>query len=177
MTVYKKQPYKIDIFNEGDEFDILYYLGLNGFIFYLDVIQKGFNELHIPNIGVNQHVYFIAQQNFEAVKVGLANDPYKRLRSLQTGNPNKLILLYFYDCMEKQKEIEDIPMFKSCMVNSPHEGERKDFMRMGGRPQLSGEWFKPDDRAFRILIRKGFEIINWYKSIELKGVKDDDKSI
>lgn len=38
-------------------------------------------------------VYIIQSQTLRLVKVGLANDPRRRLRGLQTGSPDKLELL------------------------------------------------------------------------------------
>jgi hypothetical protein len=38
-------------------------------------------------------IYFISEENNNRVKIGYSKDPYKRLKQLQTGNSNKLILL------------------------------------------------------------------------------------
>lgn len=41
-------------------------------------------------IGNPVYVYFIGEEDGGALKIGLAKDPIKRLRGLQTGNPRRL---------------------------------------------------------------------------------------
>ena len=38
-------------------------------------------------------LYIIQSDNFGAIKIGRSKDPQKRLKELQTGNPNKLKLI------------------------------------------------------------------------------------
>lgn len=39
-------------------------------------------------------IYVIGTENGTAVKIGIAYDPIVRMKQLQTGNPNKLILMH-----------------------------------------------------------------------------------
>ncbi len=56
------------------------------------------------------HLYFIRAGGFVdddfdrtcIVKIGLAKDPKKRLRQLQTGNPQRLTLMHWEEVPEKQ---------------------------------------------------------------------------
>lgn len=48
-------------------------------------------------------VYFISNGNF--VKIGITNNPEKRLNSLQSANSSKLFLLYY---MEGNERIEKV---------------------------------------------------------------------
>ena len=61
------------------------------------------------------------------IKIGKAKDPVKRLKILQTGNPEKLAIIHLVKC-------------KSDMNASFMERE---FHRKLGRMKLNGEWFKP----------------------------------
>ena len=40
-------------------------------------------------------IYFISSQN--QIKIGYSNNPIKRLKNMQVGNPNELVLLLFYE--------------------------------------------------------------------------------
>lgn len=38
------------------------------------------------------HVYFIRSQQNSVMKIGMAKDPFARMRTIQTGHPNKLFM-------------------------------------------------------------------------------------
>ena len=54
-------------------------------------------------------IYFIKMDQTDIVKIGYAHDPFKRLKSLQTGNPFKLSIFYTMDgdC-RLEKDIHDL---------------------------------------------------------------------
>jgi hypothetical protein len=79
-------------------------------------------------------VYFIQAKNSKKVKIGRAVDPEKRLKELQTGNPEELSILGLIDC-ESIYEAD-------CREEQLH----KEFQHL----RLQGEWFD-----------FGPEIIDW----------------
>lgn len=69
-------------------------------------------------------IYFLKNHANNTVKIGRTKDPIKRLRTLQTGNSDKLELLYI---------IEDVEDSFETFV---HE--------ICARYHISGEWFAGD---------------------------------
>lgn len=41
-------------------------------------------------------IYLIKSKDSQLYKIGISTNPHKRLRELQTGNPEELILIYKY---------------------------------------------------------------------------------
>ena len=158
----------VDLFNEGRVVDVLYYLNSMGFIHYLMLIRGRFNRLKIKPDGETQYLYYMVQEDFKAIKVGIAKDPIKRLLTLQTGNPQKLLLLFYYDPIFK-KSIDINGTFK--MVNEPntiYEFEKHKINWLSPTKTMN-EWLEPDDRSLRILVREGLHILDFYSDVKEKG--------
>jgi hypothetical protein len=68
-------------------------------------------------------LYFVQQGTDGPVKIGVSQDPAKRLSYLQVGNPDPLHLIGAWQGVERGDELE---------LHAFLEGER-----------LRGEWFKP----------------------------------
>jgi hypothetical protein len=68
-------------------------------------------------------VYVIRSGNSDLHKIGVSREPLKRLATLQTGNPEKLILMACYPC------------------KNPYSAERKIHTRLR-RENVNGEWFR-----------------------------------
>lgn len=67
------------------------------------------------------YLYFIQSYKNGAIKIGRSNDPFKRLKQLQTGNQEKLHLVFYIENMgEKEKYLHNY---------------LKEF-------RINGEWFK-----------------------------------
>jgi len=164
------QPYIINLIDrdnlESGTVDILNYLSLEGFIRYLEEIQGYFSNLNLPYKFSEPQLYYIVQDDFEAIKVGLAKSPRKRLQVLQTGNPHKLSILFFYDPVKYEERFKG---FFNRDDLTCYEHEHKELRWLsnpinGNGVDWNGEWFKPNDRSFRILIRHGLYLLNWYKN-------------
>lgn len=73
------------------------------------------------------YVYFIVSKGFpKQVKIGKANDPYKRMAELQIGSPKKLDLLGSIKCKDEKTAYE--------AEKAAHAAFRCDWTR--------GEWFR-----------------------------------
>ena len=81
------------------------------------------------------NVYFILDENSNAVKIGKANNIQERFSDLQTGNPNKLEVIYFITCdtIEKSEELEK-------KLHKKFES-----LRIG----TNGEWFTYNEDIFK----------------------------
>jgi hypothetical protein len=79
------------------------------------------------------YVYLILDKKSEAVKIGKANNVDERFSSLQTGNPNELIILHQIKC-----DSEDLAFILE-----------KDYHNKFSHLSLRGEWFKYDKEAFQ----------------------------
>ncbi|SIP85791.1 Bacteriophage T5 orf 172 domain-containing with Zinc finger domain [Pacmanvirus A23] len=56
---------------------------------------KGFCQKHLAMPG---YIYFIIEMPFNGrVKIGMSKNPIKRLKTLQTGNPNKLFIYHLFE--------------------------------------------------------------------------------
>jgi hypothetical protein len=82
------------------------------------------------------YVYFILDKISNAVKIGKANDVLDRLSTLQTGNPNKLILLGYIECISEKY---------SFLIEKQYHQKFKDL-------HLNGEWFRYDEKIFQNLL-------------------------
>lgn len=68
------------------------------------------------------HLYFIQQGNKGPLKIGVSNNPYRRLGGLQTASPVRLRLLFFYKIRPtKVHEVED--RIHRCFKDDRLEGE------------------------------------------------------
>jgi hypothetical protein len=62
----------------------------------------------VPQIKIDDKVYFIADTKSNAVKIGVAKDVNLRLKSLQCANPNELTLLKVINGgYKKEKELHE----------------------------------------------------------------------
>lgn len=77
------------------------------------------------------YVYFVKEGDDNSyLKVGIASDPDRRIKELQTGNPRKLSLLGVIPC-ESKEEARHI--------------EKELLMRVEKEKRLEGEWFEATD--------------------------------
>lgn len=93
-------------------------LGYNPFLFKKE-------KSSIPKVPMT-YVYFIANQRKTVVKIGIANNPQKRLQTFQTANHEKLIILRVI----KVKSRTEAFQFETTL----HKKFKKFHIR--------GEWFK-----------------------------------
>ena len=167
------KPYLLEMDEDGQFYDALSFSNIDGLIFWLDWASKSFHALNLAPPYDRDRIYFIMQSNYKAMKIGISNNPEKRLVSLQTGNPHKLLLLFHYDPIEYKKQFAMYPMFKSCIHERIEEHEKheiqwygKSHSRIGSDNSMNGEWVNVDGRTFRILIRQIFYWIYWHKHKE-----------
>lgn len=77
------------------------------------------------------YVYFIRREDDSGpVKIGTTNDPYKRLLTVQTGNPYKLKIIKI---IKGGKNLE------------------KTLHNKFGKFRMEGEWFKPNPILFKFI--------------------------
>jgi len=160
-NIDKRPEYLVDIpFLFGHTVDITHFLSLEGFIVGLNEISRSFERLNLPMGYSDDQLYFIYEEGFTAVKIGLSTRPNDRLMSLQTGNPKRLRILYFYDPVlhGKNSIFED----QRSYTARDFEQTRLKWYAGGFENLLVGEWFKPNSRAFRMLIREGYYLLKWY---------------
>jgi hypothetical protein len=79
-----------------------------------------------------QHVYFVRAETLGLVKIGRATDIRKRLRSLQSGSPDKLSLVGVWPTSN--------PAHFEAVLHSMFAARR-----------VRGEWFWPDDDMRRFM--------------------------
>ena len=84
---------------------------------------------------MNSFIYIIRQTSTRLFKIGVSKNPAQRLKTLQTGNPNNLSLLYTVRCT-------DVSAFKAETVIHQHLTSH----------QIKGEWFliPTDDQVVSI---------------------------
>ena len=73
--------------------------------------------------GAGKYLYFIQQGAGGEVKIGIADDPERRMKELQTGNPKQLLLLGKFDGARLSERL---------------------LHRRFGLLRSHGEWFHPD---------------------------------
>ena len=88
-------------------------------------------------MAVSNSLYVISDES-QRVKIGVTGDVWKRLRTLQTGHPEKLIVLYV-------EEIDNPTIIERYLHRHFHE------------KRLNGEWFKDlSVKDIRIAIMSGY---------------------
>jgi hypothetical protein len=89
---------------------------------------------------VTGYIYFAQMENTGPIKIGISNDPNKRMATLNTSSPYPINLIYFTPgCEEDEKSIH---------------WQFRDFL-------IRNEWFHPDKKIFRM--------IEWKKCIDRKN--------
>ena len=73
---------------------------------------------------MNKSFIYVIGDNASPYKIGFTKDPNKRLKSLQTGNPSKLNMLYKQEINESETKFIE-----------------KQIHNVLKRKQVSGEWF------------------------------------
>lgn len=92
---------------------------------------------------MSSYVYFIKDEKSNAVKIGKANDIEVRLSELQVGNPNKLNVINYIECLKE----EDAKYIEKVLHQKYKE------------LRIQGEWFIFDEK---------FLFEQYDKHIELK---------
>jgi len=87
-------------------------------------------------------VYFVADLNSNAFKIGKADDVYRRIGELQTGNPNPLTLLHAIE-------------FQSSDESFFYEKKYHQFFK---HFHLNGEWFKFNEEILKNFLLKEIKI-------------------
>ena len=82
-----------DTFIVRDVLENLGAINVNRNVYDVSKIDSPFNYLDMTEKGC--YVYMITDG--ENVKIGHSKTPYKRMKSLQTGNPKKLSMLYLFN--------------------------------------------------------------------------------
>lgn len=133
-----------------------------GFYNRLVKISEVFNNIVKPRSYKRPRLYFVIQDDLKFLKIGSSKNPHKRLFGLQTGNPHKLILLYIYDAQKTMEEMGQVLGRGWSTIQAEEAFQRlwlcgREFSEINGGAE--GEWIRPDDRTFRILIKEGMLII------------------
>ena len=92
------------------------------------------------NTNTESNVYFALDEESNALKIGKADDVDDRLSSLQTGNPNPLIILHTIKCRSDWHALD--------LEKKLHE--RFDALH------IRGEWFKYDLKLFQQCFNEDF---------------------
>jgi hypothetical protein len=114
-------------------------------------------------------VYFILDEKSKAVKIGKANSIQQRLPELQTGNPNKLKVIYNIKCnSERQSKTLEKELHKK-------------FQNL--RIRDNGEWFNYDEDLFKQFFTEDINFVQkerrsslirhtLFGEVELFGIKN-----
>lgn len=86
--------------------------------------EQGINQMGDMKRGSTRYVYFIQGESTKLIKIGKANDPIERLKGLQTGSPDKLVLLGVIPCTSVQ--VQEVALHEDFQAFKVH-----------------GEWFSP----------------------------------
>ena len=137
----------------------LHALGRQDLIRRLHRISNIFNALPLPIGYPEDQLYFIVQDDYEALKIGLSKKPLEKLASLRGGHTETLILLFYYDPMEQQKRFEKaLPDVKfHPRYDNPAKIKEQQVRWLRGAQDTPpiGDWTYPDSRALQILIKRG----------------------
>ena len=124
----------------------------------LNKISQVFNSLPIREDYDEDQLYFMAEEGYTSIKIGLSKSPFERLKQLQASHPHKIRLLYFYDPAAQQRKLEDaVPNVRVHPKYQSPGGARIQeikWLNIHGSPSTDS-WAYPDERALRILIKKG----------------------
>jgi hypothetical protein len=79
------------------------------------------------------NIYFVQAGDIGQIKIGVSKDPRMRLSGLQTGNPNKLRLLWFcpYDKQKAESNVHNLL----------------------AEYRLAGEWFSPSEKVLDLVVQ------------------------
>ena len=99
---------------------------------------------------VIDYIYVIGSENGPC-KVGITNSLTSRLRSIQTGSPHRLKLLYAHPCSDRDEAKAHEKMFHEC-----HQECR-----------LEGEWFNLDAELAIEGVEDCFQIDEWHRNKEI----------
>ena len=137
----------------------LHVLDRQGLVRKLERISEVFNALPLPKKHAADQLHFIIEEGCDALNIGLSKIPAEQLLVLQKDRHKSLMLLYYYDPMAEQKRLkETLSGVKiSREFQSPIEAKihQINWLRQDRDPGPVSDWFRPDDRALQILIKKG----------------------
>jgi hypothetical protein len=122
-------------------------------------ISEVFTKLNLPEKYEKDQLYFITDDEFLHIIIGLSREPRKTLSKLQSQYNRNLLLLYYYDPIQEQKKFKkNLPEVKiNPRYNTPDEIMDQQIRWLTGKKQISNpnEWHTLDNRALRILVKKG----------------------
>lgn len=102
------------------------------------------------------YIYFIQMDLIGPIKIGIAQDPYRRMAELQVASPYELKMLYFFpSTMKTEREIHNL------LSND----------------NIRGEWFHPTRKVLSEIeeqktIDKRMEKWNWEEWNPVKDLRD-----
>ena len=106
------------------------------------------------------HVYIICNGPNDGhsgpVKIGMANDPVKRLASLQSGNPNKLVIWRTFPTPDRN--------IARVIERGFHEVKSAD--------RISGEWFNFTPRVAEALMRLNIQAAMSVSNMDAELIKE-----
>jgi len=122
-----------------------------------------FNSLPLPVTYTNDQLYFAVDRDFNRLIIGISKSPRAELkedvRLLRAG----AILIYYYDPLEESRKLEQRVPEATIKeeFKSPQKIKRQQIKWISGRKDLrEDQWIALDERAMRILIKKGMIYIN-----------------
>jgi len=124
-------------------------------------IANIFDRLVPPRDYGRPRLYYIAQSDFNYLKIGSSKNPHKRMVDLQTGNPIGLVLVFFTDIEKELRSLHELggPHFSrewtTIQSAETHERDWVQGARDLSEQDAEGEWVAFSERAFRIIIRQG----------------------
>lgn len=80
-------------------------------VILLNKVDKALKAFDFDNINVK--FVYAAQDNHGRIKIGISNDPYRRLRELNSGHPDELQLIYIKEACGKGYS-DEINMHNKC---------------------------------------------------------------
>lgn len=155
-------PYIVNLIDRDnlneETVDITTFMSLNGLKEYIYMLSRYFTISEFSNIVKGKkYIYYIAQEKLDAVKIGVAADPISRLKQLQTGNPNKLKILIYYDAVLIRQKY-NIEFTSEREINNIFCLEKEELGRFL-RSLTIGEWLIPNERDLRVIIRHFVEVL------------------
>ena len=124
----------------------------------LDKISQIFYTLPLRERYESDQLYFMAEEGYTAMKVGISKSPFDCLKLLQSRHPKKIRLLFFYDPVLQRRKLEDavheVRIHPKYRMPGGAEIQEAKWLNLHGNA-LNDRWAYPDDRALRILIKKG----------------------